>query len=229
MIEARRDLELPSVLDSAPDANEQLAEVMKEAIDGVIPGVGIDHGEDDADDSESNFLHTHKRHVQMLLMALDTLGIRRTNALVHDAYISRDASICGLFHVDPRPYQVYGAITPSQFDCFQLDLRLHTSAPGNGAEVVLANSTPGLARTAKITADELFNADELLEEQFEIHPAVVSELASNTRYTYTERPLSSVIIRSSATLGSVSIHRFSSIDPNVKRDLCISDVRILSQ
>ena len=250
MIEVRRDFELPSIQDGDPAAVPKMAEALLGLVAGDIPGVGIDHTMPGA-----SLAHwrVHDLHQGIIVDAAQTLGsqvsmgdsFRRVGSLREEPHLP--------LHYD-RPRSLMDHEIENDHLGLPLFLRLHTADPKNGAEVMMANSMPGIDpaaagdapvfklpnRTRQAAIDELgYDASlqhfgsrvngEVAIGVYEGATGVDATRVSGDIYHYTQQPLSSVLFRSRAALGSVTLHGFRSLDPSLDRTFYISNVTAYSQ
>ncbi|MEO5627887.1 MAG: hypothetical protein ABIQ89_03290 [Candidatus Saccharimonadales bacterium] len=252
MIEVRRDLELPTVQDGDPQAVPKMAEALLQVIDGDIPAVGIDHT---ASDLGLNHIEVHNSHQRIIFEAAKII---KPEVVMGDSFdkfggLQRDAH--QPLHND-RPIRMRDEELWSNSGQLSLVLflRLHTADGHNGASVTLANSRPGIdpatARDGAVyrlrgdnrqTAFEELGYDPTLEYLgarispeaatgiYEGASGVDGTRISGDIYSYTQKPLSSVLFRSRAALGSVTLHGFRSLDASQERTFHLSNITAYSQ
>jgi hypothetical protein len=241
---------LPQVIDTDPDVNSKLTAVVADFLEFRVPGFGITHDWEMANDKRFVIQHlgTHdhlgvnKLHRKMVKGALDEL---EPPVITDDHWDSSGWSgyIDTSLHDDYRGrFQIPGQEVPE----LRMWLRLHTTGADLGAIVLLAHSNLGV--------DNQWGDSDLFEDDYEQKPTqkamdefgydgqplmwgkemlervengLISPLAVTCNmFAYIQPPLSSVVFRTESEIGPSTAHAFFSLEENKPRAVLTSNLII---
>lgn len=244
MIEALVERDLPYIEDGCQDASKQLAELLGAFIDGETPGVGILHTADRFPPHKT----VHLWHRGLVARALDMLdpGVEHGDfPLVRDRPLDLGGSTSP--HTDDFEDR---ALEDLSLSSIIMKLRLHTTGENQGALVTLANTAPGFyafngdfqvfgskGRPNRAITDRLgydpsttgIEMGRLAEEQ--IHHRRLDQVTIVNEpviYEFDQWPYSSVLFRTRAHMGPVSIHGFAAPE-DCNRFAYISDLEVRTE
>lgn len=237
MIDCRRDIDLPYVVDSEEAVVEKLSAMVLALVGFEIPGVGIQHTGNGGHE-DTHFAH-RTLVTEAITLAGDVLAVNesfdKAQLVEFGSGTRMHADLLGLGMINERGSMI---------------LRLHTAEEHNGAIVMLANSAPGLGgEFDKDIGDiDLFPyhrnpTAEASKRGYQMQRALwpqdllvavvegsYNPLANEGNiYHFIQHPLYSVLFRSSVSFGPVSVHDFKAIDSDAKRYAYNSDLLLASQ
>lgn len=243
MIECRRELELPSVVDTEIDIEEKLASLVLDYMGYKTPGVGIRHAAEVGDTHQD----IHEFHKELMTAALKRVGSNVVK--VDENYFASDQAFSfsrktgflnnRSIHVDtPR------ISNGQKLNAMEQTSRLHTASLYNGTHIFMANTSSSFfdevgdeslfyegaeAERAESGYEftELFSWEDRLEALLSgADDPLVSE---NLVFSFDQLPLHSVFFRLHATFGPTTIHKFTGMRLDLARDVWYSDIVIASQ
>lgn len=244
MIEALEVRDLPYVEDGDPRASRQLVEPLIAFIDGDLPGVGIRH----TDDSLPTHKSMHLWHRSLVLLALrhmePPVKYGRFPKIMDRPYEMDGPAEP---HTDDFADRL---LEEAVLDSISMTLRLHTADPYQGAQVTLANTGPGYygfngdyrgfgeQGKPRLSRSDIWGCydpgrtaiepSKLAAEQIASrHPQQRTAVNEPVIYVFDQQPSSSVLFRTKAHLGPVSIHSVDAPE-ECNRFVHVSDLTIHS-
>lgn len=228
-------------MDCQPDVIEQLAGFVMDVVDGRLPGVGIRHDMRQDDIQKA----VHAQHEALVMSALDSIGPEQIN--VHTFGLGRtfDFGFGTSFPADsPIHVDTLRIHSNMEVKSLQKSLRLHTADKINGANVLLANTSASFfdedenyrpiiwnEHTQTATKDETRARVDHRESRMQAlldggYDPLVSERGV---YHFEQHPLYSVLLCIHADIGPATIHKFTSMQPDIQRMAEVSGLNIHAQ
>lgn len=243
--------DLPTVEDGNPRVVTDLAYWLEGFIDGDMPGVGIAH----TSRHSPGHRGIHHWHRNLVSLALNELGESIYDEPFGPIHPARGRYGVTAAHTDDWAVREESDEETEEFGDEDVDakalvmnIRLHTASPVEGAEVIVTNT--GAGYYTRPGDRDGFDGDDLPIENFTASRGYDGQALENggdyighidlatglhdgimhdsTIYNFSQYPNCSVLFRSRATLGPVSIHGFASFHTGASREIIFSDLKLLA-